>query len=230
MVAATELALDFGDLLLDLLALGFVAHEGGFKQGGIDLSEHYSSLSVVQRESKPARTSSDKSYHRIFAPLPKPSCAKYPLKPNSWVCDIVRLAAEPEPKSWFDTVRPWLDRTLELLEVFTVLIVVVAIGVAALYTAYWVYFDQPSLRQSRLSAAVKSLNDNWRVGLILAIPLFYRTIRGILERLEEFGGAKMSPRMHQDQTVWLPFSGEWYLIISNPSKTEEAEVDYEVSY
>jgi hypothetical protein len=43
-----------------------------------------------------------------------------------------------------------------------------------------------------------------------------------------YGGFPDPPRKLQRQKVWLPFSGEWYLVISNPDKNAPAEVDYEV--
>jgi hypothetical protein len=46
----------------------------------------------------------------------------------------------------------------------------------------------------------------------------------------KYYGGFPDPRMHQHQTVYLPFSGPWYLIISNPNKNVEADIQYEVSY
>jgi hypothetical protein len=43
-----------------------------------------------------------------------------------------------------------------------------------------------------------------------------------------YGG--FPPRRLQRQKIWLPFSGEWYLVISNPSKGQSVDVDYEVYY
>jgi hypothetical protein len=36
-------------------------------------------------------------------------------------------------------------------------------------------------------------NENWKIGLLLLVPLFYRTVRAFLERVEEFMGMK-APR------------------------------------
>jgi hypothetical protein len=46
----------------------------------------------------------------------------------------------------------------------------------------------------------------------------------------KYYGGFPDPRMHQHQTVYLPFSGPWHLIISNPDKSKEADIQYEVSY
>jgi hypothetical protein len=54
-----------------------------------------------------------------------------------------------------------------------------------------------------------------------------------LERFEkgsknfEYWGGFPDPRKDQQQKVWVP-SGPWYLIISNPSRGESVEVDYDV--
>ena len=50
------------------------------------------------------------------------------------------------------------------------------------------------------------------------------------KKIFKYYGGFPDPRMHQHQTLYLPFSGPWYLIISNPSKFDEAEIHYEVSY
>jgi hypothetical protein len=46
----------------------------------------------------------------------------------------------------------------------------------------------------------------------------------------KYYGGFPDPRMHQHQTLRLPFSGPWYLIISNPDKLLSADIQYEVSY
>lgn len=45
-----------------------------------------------------------------------------------------------------------------------------------------------------------------------------------------YGGFPNPPRKLQRQKLWLPFSGEWFLVISNPDEGLAAEVDYEVYY
>jgi hypothetical protein len=37
------------------------------------------------------------------------------------------------------------------------------------------------------------LNGNWKIGLLLLIPLFFRTVRTFLERAEKFAGIE-APR------------------------------------
>jgi hypothetical protein len=93
-------------------------------------------------------------------------------------------------ESWFDKVEPWLDRILECLEVAMVLVLAAGILVATGYETIWIFHGDPLGRQARLAAALRGLNENWKALLLLLIPLFYRTIKGFLERVEEFAGAK----------------------------------------
>jgi hypothetical protein len=57
-----------------------------------------------------------------------------------------------------------------------------------------------------------------------------------LQRFEEgsmtfkYWGGFPDPRKLQRQKVYVPFSGKWYLIVSNPSTEDEAEIEYEVRY
>jgi hypothetical protein len=46
----------------------------------------------------------------------------------------------------------------------------------------------------------------------------------------KYYGGFPDPRKHQHQTVWLPFSGPWYLIVSNPNPDDSADFEYEVSF
>jgi hypothetical protein len=46
----------------------------------------------------------------------------------------------------------------------------------------------------------------------------------------KYYGGFADARRHQQQRVWLPFTGSWYLIISNPDKNRTANLEYEVSF
>jgi hypothetical protein len=107
------------------------------------------------------------------------------------------------PESWFDKVEPWFDRILECLEVALVLVLALAILVATVYEVTWIARGYQSDSQVRLAAALKALNENWKAELLLLVPLFYRTIRGFLERVEEFAGAK-APRRPKSTSPETP--------------------------
>ena len=49
------------------------------------------------------------------------------------------------------------------------------------------------------------------------------------ETFKYYGGFP-DPRATQRQTVRIPFSGSWYLVIMNPNKRHPVEVEYEVYY
>jgi hypothetical protein len=112
--------------------------------------------------------------------------------------------------SWFDRVQPWFDHVLEFLEVLMVLVLAVGILVVTGYEVAWVVGGWLSPTQPRLATVLKTLNENWKALLLLLVPLFYRTIRGFLERVEEFAGAK-APRKAKSaspQTVNPPEQGQ----------------------
>ncbi len=183
---------------------------------------------------------------------------------------------------------------------------------------YWVASGDVFLRQERFATALNTLSDNWKVGLLLLVPLFYRTIRGFWTNWKGMGsegiiiqqrrrqraiptrspaargrglhkvimpsrtlgpgkyftaayenenealatieltsdvpvktyivrpkaldlykqgsrtfkyyGGFPDPRASQNQSVWLPFTGTWYLIIVNPDKSRTADIVYSVSF
>ena len=64
------------------------------------------------------------------------------------------------------------------------------------YEIGWVIFAGAD-RQLRLNDALKLLSNNWKAGVLLLVPLFYRTIRAFLERVEEVAG--MKARQPQEQ-------------------------------
>ena len=56
------------------------------------------------------------------------------------------------------------------------------------------HHSTPEERQTRFTDSVKLVDDNWKVGLLILVPLFFRTIRSFLERVEEAWGMK-APRI-----------------------------------
>ena len=105
-------------------------------------------------------------------------------------------SAETESsESWFERhVELWLDRVLKILEFLTVAGLAAVVFTSAIYETYWVLWGcLPSDRQTRMQSVLAMLNGNWKIGLLLLIPLFYRTVRAFLQRAEEFAGIK-APR------------------------------------
>jgi len=105
------------------------------------------------------------------------------------------MAEEESPQVWFeDYVEVWFDRCLRTLEFLTVAGLAIVVTAGAIYEICWILWGHfPPDRQSRMRDALNMLNGNWKVGLLLLIPLFYRTVRAFLQRAEEFAGIK-APR------------------------------------
>lgn len=57
---------------------------------------------------------------------------------------------------------------------------------------------------STVVALVGLIHDKWRAFLILAIPLFYKTVRGFLEEVEEFAGMKRNRAVRPAKEVDTP--------------------------
>jgi hypothetical protein len=87
-----------------------------------------------------------------------------------------------------------------------------------------VRYDLPSASSVRLD-----LEADHPVKTYLVRPKGMELYRQGKKTFKYYGGFP-DPRMHQQQTVWLPFAGAWYLIISNPDKGVPVDVQYDVSY
>ncbi len=114
---------------------------------------------------------------------------------NAPVKGLLELPEDESSESWFEKyVETYLDRLLRLLEFLTVAGLAIVIFAGAIYEMWWVLCGSlASDRQTRMQNALAMLNGNWKIGLLLLIPLFYRTVRAFLQRAEEFAGIK-APR------------------------------------
>jgi hypothetical protein len=82
-------------------------------------------------------------------------------------------------------IVPKEERLLCFFELITVagslLFILLAIGIFLL----WILFGRCSEIYSRLTAVVSVLNDNWKVCLLVLVPLFFRPLRKFLINLKE---------------------------------------------
>jgi hypothetical protein len=78
----------------------------------------------------------------------------------------------------------FLDRALKACEAFTVILLTVTLLGFICYQAAWVAWSP----QERIKSTLTMLNENWKVGLLLLVPLFYRTVRMFLQRVRKFLG------------------------------------------
>lgn len=99
-----------------------------------------------------------------------------------WRQALVTISRLPEFLDW-------------LLAVIEPLIVIVsAIG----YGGYWLAFGpETDPRHARMLALLTAVDENWKVVVLLAVPLFYRTVRRFLEQVEELWGVKRPRRVAQ---------------------------------
>lgn len=67
--------------------------------------------------------------------------------------------------------------------------VVAVVAISALFVFLlglaWIVFGIGEAQKNRLVKAAGGINVSWKLGLLLLIPLFYRTVREVLERMEE---------------------------------------------
>jgi hypothetical protein len=90
----------------------------------------------------------------------------------------------------------WLDWVLSVIEPCVVLAITFSIA----YATYIMLFapDGRGLHLFRIAWVLTALNDNWKIVLILLVPLFYRTIRVFLEEVVEFAGMKRKQKEVKD--------------------------------
>jgi hypothetical protein len=77
------------------------------------------------------------------------------------------------------------DRTLKVCEILLVLSLTAALLGFIGYQVVWIWRQCP---EERIKSTLTMLNENWKVGLLLLVPLFYRTVRMFLERVRKFLG------------------------------------------
>lgn len=96
-----------------------------------------------------------------------------------------------------DREQPITDKILATMEFVTVLII---FAMFVYFTLYLVCASEQDTRQIYLRSVLREINDNWKAGLLLLVPLFYRTVRMFLERVETVAGIKARPRPPQKQS------------------------------
>lgn len=90
---------------------------------------------------------------------------------------------------WFTTFSGWeqvFDKCLKISEAAVVITITLVLVLLVGREVHWVWIACDSaIRQQRIETALKMGNDNWKIGLLLLVPLFYRTIRMFLERVRK---------------------------------------------
>ena len=96
------------------------------------------------------------------------------------VSDLVRAVSQ-------DPLR-WLFLTIETVTVLSI------IGLV-FYGAFGIALYKGDPQNSKQGQVIAFLNNNWRALLLLTVPLFYRTVRAYVERLDPLGtrGPQVTP-------------------------------------
>ena len=115
---------------------------------------------------------------------------------------------------WTHTVRAWnhirkhvakawnhicdIDRVLSYVENVFAVLITLTLGFILCHEFYWLLAGDGgwwgdfnvAQRHKRLTILVTNLDEHWRAGLLLFVPLFYRTIRSLLSKLTRWGNVE----------------------------------------
>ena len=87
-----------------------------------------------------------------------------------------------------------LDKVLNTIyRVVEALTVMGVFGMVAYLLTALVFHDTASPQYFHALSLVQTVNDNWKAFLLLAVLLFFRTVRSFFERVEEAWGMKAKP-------------------------------------
>jgi hypothetical protein len=99
-------------------------------------------------------------------------------------------------KGW-EKFELYLDRALKACEAILVICLTATLLGLIVFETGWILSRCP---QERIKSTLTMLNENWKVGLLLLVPLFYRTVRMFLERVRKFLGMERDPEQVVTQT------------------------------
>jgi hypothetical protein len=91
-------------------------------------------------------------------------------------------------RAWtiFCVVAHWAIRIIYRLAEGGTVIAILAVGY---WVGYWIIFGNVlDPHYDRMVKVLQTVDANWKAFLLLGIPLFYRTIRTFLERVEKAWG------------------------------------------
>jgi hypothetical protein len=105
--------------------------------------------------------------------------------------------AEDRSNHWYSTFAGWelgFDKCLKISEAIVVITITLILVLLVCRQVHWVWIACSAAdRQNRVEASLKMVNDNWKVGLLILIPLFYRTTRMFLQRVRKAGWFEAEP-------------------------------------
>ena len=94
------------------------------------------------------------------------------------------------------------EKALIASELWTVIVLVTSIWLIAVGTGVWILCSPTE----RLALVLGNLNTNWKACLLLLVPLFYQTIKGVLLRIRKwpFGMESQEPEEIEHEPTKVP--------------------------
>lgn len=117
--------------------------------------------------------------------MTEPPAKAPPPTPSTPPALVASLAPIHNPPS---ALFRCLDEILGIVEVLVAIVLDLLALSAIFVSVLWVFFGttHPDI-QARLAILMRTTNENWKLALILVIPLFYRTLRRTIERVARIG-------------------------------------------
>jgi hypothetical protein len=95
----------------------------------------------------------------------------------------------------FAAFEVFSERILRTTELWAVVMMLIVVSTTMVCVIVWVLFSPAE----RLLSVLKNVNENWKACLLVLLPLFYPTIRGILQRIKRFP-LGMEPQEPEEQS------------------------------
>ena len=105
-----------------------------------------------------------------------------------------------ERKPWWAKLELGLETTLRLGELLAVIVLTAIVCVTAVGALIWMAFC-PTIR---LPLILGNLNLNWKACLLLLVPLFYRTIQAVLQRIKKWPWGMESQEPEDEKAAKTP--------------------------
>lgn len=87
------------------------------------------------------------------------------------------------------------DGFIHLLEFLIISSLSIAILSIIFYYLFWIFFGIGDEISDRMSDILQQINDNWKIFIIIIIPIFLRPIRILLEQPEKMKGILHPPQI-----------------------------------
>jgi hypothetical protein len=126
--------------------------------------------------------------------------------------------AKKHPSSRLAKFERCLETTLKLGEVLAVIILTAIVLMTAVGAMIWTAFC-PTIR---LPMILGNLNVNWKACLLLLVPLFYRTIQAVLQRIKKWPWGMESQEPEDEKTEKTPKEQQKSSQVQQRANEEEA--------